>query len=163
MNSYWPKGLDLCDVQSPDEILKNARDEWDKNSDGVLTLVFQNSISQDKNAMIIVHAKHIPSNRTATLFTVIHRPIAPYPATILIISEALPYCLKREYYRPGMQDSFMPLDLEGETVTNPWVSETPAEFRTKLSEAFNQSIVKTIIFGLATGEAPASENDNQQS
>lgn len=148
MNSFWPEGLEFEDIQTPDRILENAREEWETKSDGILTLAFQKAKSQGNLEMIIVHAKHIPKNLTAELFTVVHRPGSPYPARIVPKDGDLPDSLKKSYYKPGF-GSIM-LDTAGENVVNKWVSDLPAEFRKNLAEAFNLSSVKTAILGLAS-------------
>ncbi len=148
MNSFWPEGLEFEDVQTPDKILEAAREEWEANSGGTLTLAFQREKSQGNLEMIIVHAKHIPKDLTATLFTVVHRPGSPYPARILPNDDDLPDALKKSYYKPGFGS--IVLGTAGEHVENKWVSDLPAEFRKKLAEAFNLSSVKTAILSLAS-------------
>src|SRR5262245_4197935 len=100
MTSFWPLDLDLRDTSSPLDILRSANQEWTEHSDGVLALVIQEEDSTSNNHILIVHAKHVPSNRTVTLFSVIHRPGAPYPARILPRDD-LPDGFKKSYYRPG--------------------------------------------------------------
>uniref|UniRef100_UPI004056E854 hypothetical protein n=1 Tax=Candidatus Electrothrix sp. TaxID=2170559 RepID=UPI004056E854 len=94
MSIFWPEGLSVSDVRSPYEILENAQEEWETASDGVLTLVLQES-EDDKSIVITVHAKHLPSNRTATLLSVIHRLNEPYPVTIRPRDENIPNFLKK--------------------------------------------------------------------
>jgi len=164
MSSFWPSGLEISDTQSPITILETAREEWETKSDGVLTLVLQQATSQEHNAMIVVHAKHIPSNRTATLFSVIHRLKAPYPATIQPMNEDLPNSLKREYYKPGIGEIGIPSlqGLQGRTITNAWVSDTPTEFRDKLAKAFNLSVTKTAILSLAATDSSNIADEPEQ-
>jgi hypothetical protein len=95
MSNFWPKGFELTDTESPRQILETAQREWNAESSGVLTLVFQETKSESGNDMIIVHAKHVPSNRTVTLFSVIYRPNTPYPATIQPKDDILPNYLKK--------------------------------------------------------------------
>jgi hypothetical protein len=163
MNIFWPEGLSVSDVRSPYEILESAREEWETASDGVLTLVFQESEPNDGIETITVHAKHIPSNRTATLFSVIHRLNEPYPVTIQPrIEHNFPDILRREYYQhnpnyyPYNPDQVSPEfedeDEEGWTITNKWVSDTPSEFRKKLTEAFNLSEVKAAVLNLTSSK-----------
>jgi len=165
MNRYWPAGLELNDTQSPMEILEAAKADWEAGSDGRLTLVLQKTISQNNNEMIIVHAKHISTNRTSSLFSVVHRPGSPYPVTIQPRDSDIPNFLRKEYYQAGTP-SFSALSgslsvtraLEGtpgRTIQNRWVSEKPSEFRLKLEEAFNLGVVTTEILNLVSHTAPA--------
>lgn len=154
MSNFWPKGLELTDTESPKQILETAQREWKSESGGTLTLVFQETKSESGNDMIIVHAKHVPSNRTVTLFSVIYRPNTPYPATIQPKDDVLPNYLKKSYYKPGTIDSTLTgsgvLNFQGHQVTNDWVSDAPAEFRRKLEEVFNLGIVKSEILSLVS-------------
>ena len=155
MSRFWPEGLSISDAQSPYEVLETAREEWETASDGVLTLVLQRSKSEDGKTMIItVHAKHAPSNRTAALFSVIHRLNESYPVSIQPKAEDdLPKALWKSYYE-GPRDFPPEPEEEGWVVTNEWVSDTPSEFRKKLGEAFNLSVVKVAVLNL-TSESPA--------
>jgi hypothetical protein len=164
MSRFWPEGLSVNDVQSPDEILENAREEWETSSNAVLTLVLQKSESEDGNAIVIIHAKHAPSNRTATLFSIIHRLNESYPVTIQPrLEDNLPNILKKSYSQRGVGDEvMMPIAMlrKGKTVTNKWVSDTPSEFREKLAEVFNLSVVKATVFNLVSGSQTVSgDND----
>ncbi len=162
MSNYWPNGLELSDTQSPLQILATAQEDWKTGSAGVLTLVLQEAKSQSGNDMIIVHAKHVPSNRTATLFSVVHRPNAPYPATIQPKDNDVPNVLKKSYYRPGLGDAAIGIGMtKGRNVTNTWVSDTPSEFRAKLEEVFNLGTVKCEIFSLVS-DAPADTADDDE-
>jgi hypothetical protein len=164
MSTFWPEGIELRDTQSPREILETAQDDWRKNSDGALGLVFQDAKSESGHSIIIVHAKHVPSNRTVTLFSIVHRPNCPYPATIQPEDEKLPQFLKKTYLKSGSSsfadhlghlgsavprkaDLLRSLDLE-RMVENPWVSDTPSEFREKLAKAFNLGSIKSILLNL---------------
>ncbi|MCI5220789.1 MAG: hypothetical protein D3914_16745 [Candidatus Electrothrix sp. LOE2] len=164
MNIFWPEGLSVSDVQSPYEVLETAREEWETASNGVLTLVLQRSKSEDGKTMIItVHAKHIPSNRTAALFSVIHRLNESYPITIRPREEGqLPNILRKSYYQPGMNDYNERISGEsvGGTVTNKWVSDTPSEFREKLTEAFNLSEVKAAVLNLTSSKDTSMNDEN---
>ena len=82
MNGFWPDDLNIEDTASPLEIIESAKGEWSERSNGVLTLVIQEGESNNGNEMLIVHGKHVPSNRTVALFSVVHRPGSPYPARI---------------------------------------------------------------------------------
>ncbi len=153
MSNFWPKGLELTDTESPKQILETAQREWNSESSGALTLVFQETKSESGNDMIIVHAKHVPSNRTVTLFSVIYRPKMPYPATIQLKDDVLPNYLKKSYYKPSTIETLAGpgiLNSQGRQVTNDWVSDAPAEFRRKLEEVFNLGIVKSEILSLVS-------------
>jgi hypothetical protein len=169
MSTFWPEGIELKDTQSPREILKTAQDDWQKSSDGVMGLVLQDAESKSGNSMIIVHAKHISSNRTATLFSIVHRPNCPYPATIQPEEENMPEFLKKTYLNPDVRSAFDQqyrtgkleitgkLDISQTFLTNQWVSETPVEFRKKLAEAFNLGSIKSTVLNLVSS---SSENEN---
>jgi hypothetical protein len=99
--------------------------------------------------MLIVHAKHVPSNRTVTLFSVVHRPGAPYPAKIQPRDDELPDILKKSYYRPGIADLAM-IKTSGQHVTNQWVCDTPAEFRSEVQKVFNLGVIKSEVLSLVS-------------
>ena len=92
---FWPQDIQLNDTQSPLEILNAAQEEWRIVSDGVMELILQETKSNSGNSMIIVHGKHVLSNRTATLFSVVCRPGYPYPVTIQPKGVDLPIFLKK--------------------------------------------------------------------
>ena len=101
MTDFWPDNLELSDTQSPMDILLNdTRRNWESESKGLLTLVLQEAKSQSGFDMIVVHAKHVPSNRTASLFSVLYRPGAPCPARIRPERYAVPDFLERSFYQP---------------------------------------------------------------
>jgi hypothetical protein len=164
MSNFWPKGLELTDTESPRQILETAQREWNAESSGVLTLVFQETKSESGNEMIIVHAKHVPSNRTVTLFSVIYRPNTPYPVTIQPKDDVLPNYLKKSYYIPGTLDNLLTgtgiVNPQGREVKNEWVADAPAEFRRKLEEVFNLGIVKSEILSLVSMSGFQSVNSN---
>jgi len=165
MTNFWPKGIELKDTQSPMEILRIAKDEWELNSDGILTLVFQRVESKSGNSMIIVHAKYKPTNMTATLFSVVHRPKTPYPATIQPKEGDLPNLLKKTYYELGLSSIGTGIDInaiQGRTVENKWVSDTPAEFRTKLEKVFNLGTVKSEILNLVSSSSNFADDDDSK-
>lgn len=149
MSSFWPKDVELKDTQSPREILTTAQDDWEAGSEGVMTLALQDTKSRSGHSMIIVHAKHIPSNRTARLFSVIHRPNNPYPAMIQPEDEDLPEFLKK--FEPQQPKPLIEnlASLEGQ-LPNLWVSDTPSEFRKKLADVFNLGSIKSVILNLAS-------------
>jgi hypothetical protein len=157
MSNFWPSGLDLSDTRSPKEILKVAQEDWRQRSDGVMELVLQDAKSTDGYIMIIVHAKHVGSNRTSTLFSILHRPNSFYPVTIQLETDELPNFLKKTYESDSsyisMRSALATIGRIGgsQTVSNPWVADTPAEFQKKLGEAFNKGSIKSIIVNLASG------------
>jgi hypothetical protein len=145
MSSFWPEGLKLSDTQSPRDILKTAQQEWQTSTDGIMELVLQDARSESGNSMIVVHAKHAVNKRTATLFSVVHEDGKPYPVAIQPKSEDLPSFLKKT--PKGHQISTLGIwDLSD----NRWISDTPSEFRKKLTDAFNLGIVKREILNLAS-------------
>ncbi|MDU9047873.1 MAG: hypothetical protein Q3M30_03420 [Candidatus Electrothrix sp. Rat3] len=168
MNIFWPEGLSVSDVRSPYEILESAREEWETASDGVLTLVFQESEPNDGIETITVHAKHIPSNRTVTLFSVIHRLNEPYPVAIQPREEKnLSNILKKTYRQPRFGSmvaiakvASVSEDKKDRARRNEWISDTPSEFRNKLTEAFNLSVVKSAVVNLTTSKGASMENEN---
>jgi hypothetical protein len=157
MSGFWPAGLDVSDTEAPKTILEAARSEWESQSKGALTLVFQEATSQSGNKMIIVHAKYIPGSRTSSLFSVVHRPKTPYPVTIQPEKENLPDFLKKSYYQPGLSETAT-VSFRGHEVENRWVSDTPAEFRSKLKEAFNLGSVKREVLSLVSYSPPAEDD-----
>lgn len=158
MADYFPSGITLDDTASPLDVLEEAQKEWTDRTGGVLALVIQRAESEKGNAMLIVHAKHVPSNRTVQLLTVVHRPSAHYPATIQPRDDDLPNLLKKSYNIRGV---FGVRDMESiRTVNNEWVCDTPAEFRQKLKEALNLGVIKSEIVSLLSGTSPAPVPDD---
>jgi hypothetical protein len=161
MSNFWPKGIEISDTQSPMQILETAQEEWHLNSDGLLTLVLQGTKSKAGNDMIIVHAKHIPSNRTVTLFSVVYRHNTPYPATIQPKDDDLPNYLKKEYNKSGALTDVV-RQLGSERVSNTWVSDEPSEFRKKLEQVFNLSVVKSDIVNLLSTSREVTDDDRDE-
>lgn len=156
MNKYWPDGIELTDTQSPKEILNDAKSEWSSSSDGLLDLILQDAESKSGHDMIIVHAKHAPSNRTASLFSVVCRKGQPYPARLQPKDDELPNFFKKSYKTKDF-NTFSAVSLavqqlskvgEEKWVENHWVADTPSEFREKLEEVFNLGVVKSEILNL---------------
>jgi hypothetical protein len=119
--------------------------------------VIRDAKSQSDDRLLIVHAKHVPTNRTVKLFSVLHRLNAPYPARIYPETDAVPDHLKKTNYKPGLSLANMRVfgaETEGGEVTNQWVSDTPSEFRRHLIEVFNQGILKSELLGLIAGATP---------
>lgn len=155
MNKYWPDGLELSDTQSPLEILRDAESEWASSSEGVLTLVLQEAESQSGNDMIIVHAKHVPSNRTASLFSVVSRKGHPYPARLQPKEDELPNFFRKSYKTQNISSltamsRAVQQFSEEKWVNNEWVADTPGEFREKLEEVFNLGNLKSVILNLVS-------------
>ncbi len=174
MSSFWPNGLELSDTQSPRDILNTANKDWQTNSNGILELILQDAESESGNPMIIVHAKHMTNEQTATLFSIVHQPKKPYPVAIQLEKEDLPTFLKKSYsqlnlgnhyaalLRPQQESSGQALNQLGQ-VLNQWVSDTPSEFRKKLSEAFNLGIVKREILNLASSAIDKANDTSEDS
>ena len=163
MSNFWPSGLDLSDTQSPKEILKVAQEDWHQNSGGIMELVLQDATSTTGNIMIVVHAKHVASNRTSTLFSIVHRPDNnPYPVSIQLEKDNLPDSLRKTYSRSGYLESAALIMASVSTINNPWVSDTPSEFRKKLAEAFNGGSVKGIIVNLTLDASNDTSEDHQE-
>lgn len=154
MGSFWPNGIELSDTQSPREILQTAQLDWQSSSDGIMDLILQDSESTSGNNIIIVHAKHVASNRTAMLFSVVHRPESPYPVAILPKDEDLPDFLKKAYFVPGKEGITSAITAmagtAGKQMLNEWVSDTPSEFRENLTEVFNLGTIKREILNLSS-------------
>ncbi len=107
----------------PKEILENWRFVDDN-----IRLVLQDTTSESGNSMIIVHAKHVPSNRTSRLFTIKCHPSYPYPISI-----------------------YMEIDRTVCTTFN------ECRFRENLAKMFNLPIIKDKILDLATFETECDE------
>jgi hypothetical protein len=169
MSSFWPDGIEISDTQSPKDILNTAQEEWQTASNGVLELVLQDAKSESGHSMIIVHAKNVANNRTATLFSIVHQPEKSYPVTIQPKKEDLPTFLQKSYYEQISQSQLKNLSVglsmmaeKGKGISpviNPWVSDTPPEFRKKLSEAFNLGIVKREILNLTSSNTSTANNN----
>ncbi|NKC15250.1 MAG: hypothetical protein GKR94_24570 [Gammaproteobacteria bacterium] len=154
MSEFWPLNLNLSDTADPLEILGQAKQEWIERSDGLLSLEIQQAESENQNHMLIVHAKHVPSNRTVTLFSIVHRPGSPYPARIE--PRDLPNFLKKSYYQRSVISKF------GEKeITNEWVCDTPAEFRSQLKRAFNLGNIKADLLSLVATTASTGLDDGE--
>jgi len=149
MTNYWPEDIDIDDTGDPQDILLEAKDQWYNGSGGRLELVVQEAESKSGNKMLIVHAKHNPSNRTVTLFSVVHRPEQPYPARIQPKDVDIPNSLKKEYYKPGVAE-VVNHPFEGKCIVNKWVCYTPTEYRQNLEKVFNLGFVKAEIISLVS-------------
>jgi len=158
MTDFWPSGIELDDTDTPMQILESARETWLERSAGELTLALQETETTDNDSMIIVHAQHVETKRTVTLFSVLHRPDAPYPARIQPRDDALPDFLRKRYYKPGIGDIAANFNTTGRTVENQWVCETPAEFRQELKNVFNLGMLKSEILSLVSSSRPLPAN-----
>lgn len=125
---YLRQNILISDDLTPMEIFKVAQEDWRTSNNGGIELVLQNATSQSGNFMIIVHAKHVASNRTTTLFSVVHLSNNPYPVAI------------------QLEDVFIENIM---FILNKQVLNTPSEFRKKLAEVFNLGDVKGKILNLA--------------
>lgn len=168
MLDYWPDGLELGDTDSPLEILKLAKEDWEARSDGQLSLIVQESESTNGHAYLEVHAKYIPTNQTISLFSVLHRHDSYYPSRIQPRDEELPDFFRKKYKRTtgvGLASMMATAATVTEKeVTNEWVCETPAEFRVNLRRALNLGVVKSEIVSLVSrkkSEQDISENDRE--
>lgn len=170
MTSYWPSNLELSDTAAPMDILRDASEDWKVNSQGLLELVIQIAQSKSGNDMILVHAKHIPSNRTASLLSVVMRPNNPYPARIQPKEDELPNFFKKTYVKSGHDASSQGIEsalrsMQGFqlTETNQWVAETPSEFRAKLADALNLGALKSIVLNLVARDTqPETDDESTQ-
>lgn len=153
MSKYWPDGLELSDTQSPIEILRDAQTEWESSSGGALALILQEAESKSGYDMIVVHAKHVASNRTAALFSVVSRKGNPYPARLQPKDDQLPNFFKKSYKTQSLSSLASMSAVIGQLneekwVNNDWVADTPGEFREKLEGVFNLGNIKSEILNL---------------
>lgn len=149
MSIFWPSDINIQDTEPPIKILKGAKNDWEENSKGNLTLLFDKS-TDETTTNITVYAEHTSSKKTATLFSIMHRSQNPYPVTIKPVYIDLPNHLKKSYYEPGITEVVTDYGFKGRTVENKWVSDTPSEFRSKLSDVFKLGGIKHIILSLVT-------------
>jgi len=146
MNKFWPKDLDLSDCSSPEEILLEAKGDWERGSNGLLALQVQaHEIRFRQRETEIIAEKTSNKNRIA-LFSIIQVPNEAYPVTISFPENRLPHLLRDTIFEEGLADREETLsndDIHGKMVENEWLSITPLQFRTKLSKAFNSSVIKS--------------------
>jgi hypothetical protein len=111
----------------------------------------------------VVHALYVPTNRTCTLFSVVHRVNAPYPVTIIPKNDDLPNFLRKSYYQPGLGDiSAARYGLTGSQIINEWVADSPADFRKNLREAFNLESVRAILVNLAASHSVSIDDEGPE-
>lgn len=153
MSKYWPDGIELSDTQSPMDILRDAQSDWELSSDGLLALVLQEAESQSGYDMVVVHAKHVASNRTASLFSVVCRKGHPYPARLQPKDDELPDFFKKTYKTQSLGSLAAMSNIvrqfnDEKWVKNEWVADTPSEFRERLEKVFNLGNIKSEILNL---------------
>lgn len=155
MSNFWPKELELTTVQTPMEILLEARDEFLRESNNLVFLDFQTENDVNGDEEITVRAVISTTRRSATLFRVVHQIGRPYPSAIVTQENSLPTYLrstqKKKIRTGGISMLTPPVEREIEE-TNRWVSIGPAEFRSRLAEVFNSGYVKsTLINSMCNG------------
>jgi len=135
------------------ELLTEAQVEWHEKSLGKFQLILTSSKSNQGDDMVDVHAQYVATNRTASLLSIAHRPISPYPARIYIRDGDVPSYLQKSYtVRTGVDFASISNSFANrtETVNNEWVADSPSEFRRLLSKALNLGGIKGIILNLAS-------------
>jgi len=162
MPSFWPSGLELSDTATPMSILLAAGEEWKTTSEGLLELIMQTGETESGNDIILVHAMHTPSNRTASLLSVVMRSGLAYPARLQPNEEDLPNFFKKSYSRPANPVGITAIQNILNTIPtfeeNKWVAETPSDFRRQLADAFNLGGTKSIILNLVASQEYSEEN-----
>ncbi|MFN9610547.1 MAG: hypothetical protein ACK546_00080 [bacterium] len=165
--SFFPHDIEIANLESPLDILSEAKLEWDSEGQGIISLLVDEGQSTSKDgttfALIHVFVVHIPSQRVAGLLTVFHVSGKPYPARIKPERHDVPDFLRKERAVPPR-----PTDLSKQhvlssfasmapahTVVEEWVCESPSEFRKQLAKALTQGSVKYTI----TSIVAASGND----
>ena len=163
VESFWPDGIAVDDTRSPRRILDEANEEWQEMSGRRLGLVVHDTTSQNGFRMLLVHAMDFESDRSMSLFSVLHRPGRAYPARIQFdSSEDVPNFLRKEYYEPSLgalHDLSLSKIARGKHVKNKWVAETPNEFRSLLVSAMNLDHIKTGLVNLLSDELIGLSDD----
>ena len=168
--SFFPRDLEIVNVQSPLDILSEAKNEWDAEGQGVITLLVVEGRSTTPDivyACIRVYAQHIPTERIEYLLTVIHVCDKPYPARIELVKEDIPANLRKERFVPAMRGGLVSSDFfervnkaaPAHTVSEEWVCQSPGEFRKQLAKALTRGSVKSAI----TNIIAASTTDTDSS
>lgn len=168
--SFFPHDLEIVNVQSPLDILSEAKNEWDAEGQGVITLLVDEGRSTESDivyAWIRVYAQHIPTERIENLLTVIHVCDKPYPARIDLVKEDVPAVLRKERLVPAKRPGLMTAGLlqtlseaiPAHTVSEEWVCQSPGEFRQQLAKALTRGSVKSAI----TNIIAASTKDTDSS
>jgi hypothetical protein len=167
MTEFWPFGVNVNDVVAPTTILHSARREWESTSGGLLTLVIQSAADEDGYDMSVVHARHAESTKMVTLFSVVSRSGSPYPVRIVPRDDEIPTFFLKSYKSTplnmlhGLPDLSGILEAQERTVENPWVADTPLEFRRKLKEVFNLSSVKSQVLNLLASHGGQNDVNEQ--
>lgn len=158
--SFFPHDLEIVNVQSPLDILSEAKNEWDAEGQGVIKLLVVEGRSTIPAttpdivyACIRVYAQHIPTERIEHLLTVIHVCDKPYPARIELVKEDIPANLRKERFVPARSGGLLSSDLfktlneaaPAHTVSEEWVCQSPGEFRKQLAKALTRGSVKSAI------------------
>jgi hypothetical protein len=155
--SFFPSDLEIANVQSPFEIITEAKREWDTKGKGIVTLLVDEggSTSESDTAMtfIRIYALHIPTERVESLLTVVHSCGKPYPARIKPEKEDTPDYLRKEIIVPAKKArTITPGILQAiseaipaHAVSREWVCESPEEFRRQLAKALTLGSVKSAI------------------
>jgi hypothetical protein len=111
--------------------------------------------------VIHAYASHVLSGRSTKLFSVYHRSLAAYPVNIKIDEEDIPTQLQKEYIKINFQPFHRVPEPHEEIIENKWVSDSPAEFRRKLSDAFSASTIRAKLINLIAGSDVASEDETE--
>jgi hypothetical protein len=170
--SFFPPDLDLENTQSPEDILTEAKAEWQAKGQGILSLVIDRICASDGSLVTYnVYAMHVPSSRIEHIFSVLHEKEKAYPASIEINQREIPRDLKKSYTiaaRPGgafFKSTVEVLNaaLPERKIINEWVSESPSEFNEKLQRAFGLGSVKSEITNLIAGPlAPGIDSTSDE-
>lgn len=168
MAAFFPKSLNVRDTATPMDVLVEAQADWRKSSNGVLSLRFRGAVSEKGDALIYVYAEHVPTERTTELLRIAHRMKSPFPLTIIFEKASLPTYLKRSYPNPvvkALPGISSVSEMSSSEVENPWVCDTPGEFRVKLEKAFNERIIVAELQSLLSAgeEAPEALGEEIQS
>lgn len=152
MSYFWPKDLDLKLIQSPEEILNEAKEEFLRESDGLISLDLTITQSVEGNDECTVRAISNLTNRSVTLFRVVSRSGYPFPNVLVLQEDSLPpYLMKNVKKRtPGVSlprvDFMISQEVE---VPNEWVSSCTSEFRKRLQTALTSVYVKSCLTNIS--------------
>jgi hypothetical protein len=157
--SFFPSDLEIANLQSPLDILSEAKLEWDSKGQGIISLLVDEGHStfgsDSQFVMIHVYALHIPSQRLARLLTVVHVTEKPYPARIDPEKEDIPDYLRKESAGPVSPPPQAFIETIRASVSqykrvDEWVCESPDEFRRQLVKALNLGSVKATVTNIVT-------------
>lgn len=155
MFNFWPEGFEISDTQSPIEILEEAKREWLDRSKGQISLAIRNVVTDEGYERYLVYAHHVPSNRVASLFTVVSRNECPYPARLQPKIAELPRFFLKEYWDGPDHDDFR----ESCWIKNEWVADSPSEFREHLKSILNLSHIKSELLNLISSSRNKSGSE----